>query len=255
MSKKLLFIDEKETFISRAIIENLRSHGYDVEFCTADFDKISRMAEFPDIVFLNVEENFAKENMELVVYLKDKCVEEDKLIFVSGYTTDINEVVALLPEAIVGGTIERPVNTKTVADIIDRRIANAGENFNKKHILVVDDSGESLRAIKSWLSNRYNVSMVNSAANAISFLTNNDPDLILLDYEMPVCSGPQLLEMIRAEAKTSSIPVIFLTSKDDKESVQKVLALHPQGYLLKTLTPDRIVASVDEFFQLQKAHE
>ena len=123
------------------------------------------------------------------------------------------------------------------------------------HHMIALLEGRDKETLKGWLSDRYNVSMVNSAANAIAFLATNKPDLILLDYEMPVCSGPQLLEMIRAESGTSSIPVIFLTSKDDRESVAKVLALKPQGYLLKTLNPDQIVSSIDEFFQLEKAKQ
>lgn len=253
LEKRLLFIDIKETFISRAMMDDMKNHGFDVEFCVADISKISKK-NIPDLIFINVEESL-KENAELFVYLKDICVEGDKLLFLAGYTSDITEITSKMPESIIGGTFERPVNTKTVGETIDARINGSAVSIGKRHILVVDDSGESLRAIKGWLSDRYNVSMVNSAANAIAFLATNKPDLILLDYEMPVCSGPQLLEMIRAESGTSSIPVIFLTSKDDRESVAKVLALKPQGYLLKTLKPDQIVSSIDEFFQLEKAKQ
>ena len=119
----------------------------------------------------------------------------------------------------------------------------------------MDDSGQMLRTIKGWLEGKYRVSMVNSAVNAITFLSTNTPDLILLDYEMPVCSGPQMLGMIRAEVTTESIPVIFLTSKGDRESVSKVLSLKPQGYLLKTMPPEDIIASIDGFFAKQKAKE
>lgn len=252
MEKHLLFLDEKESFISRAIIDNLKSHDYKVDFCVAEMRAVSKLEAIPDLIFLNVEENFMQDHLELFVYLKDLCIEGDKLIFVSGYAADVQDIVDKLPDNVVGGAFGRPINTKDVANAIDLKFEAYGETMGRKHILVVDDSGESLRAIKGWLSNQYNVSMVNSAANAISFLSSNKPDLILLDYEMPICSGPQLLEMIRAEVKTADIPVIFLTSKDDKESVQKVLALHPQGYLLKTLSPADILSNINEFFQLRK---
>lgn len=255
MAKRLLLIDEKESFITRAVMDNLKSHGYEVDICAPEVRDLSKIENVPELIFLNVEENFMQEHLELFVYLKDICVEGDKLVFVSGYNADIQEIVSKLPENVVGGTFERPINTKGVADEIDKKLEIYGENLGRKHILVVDDSGESLRAIKGWLSGQYNVSMVNSAANAISFLSTNKPDLILLDYEMPICSGPQLLEMIRAEINTADIPVIFLTSKDDKQSVQKVLALHPQGYLLKTLPPDQIVSNINEFFQLRKVEK
>ncbi|MCQ2749895.1 MAG: response regulator [Clostridia bacterium] len=74
------------------------------------------------------------------------------------------------------------------------------------------------------------------------------PDLILLDYEMPVCSGAQFLEMLHSEAQTKDIPVIFLTSRSDEETVRKVLELGPQGYLLKSQSKENIVEAISKFF-------
>ena len=71
---------------------------------------------------------------------------------------------------------------------------------------------------------------------------------------MPVTSGPQVLEMIRSETKTDTIPVIFLTGKGDRESVLKVLALKPDGYLLKSMEKTALLKSLEEFFE-KKKHE
>ncbi len=76
--------------------------------------------------------------------------------------------------------------------------------------------------------------------------------MILLDYEMPVTSGPQVLEMIRSETKTDTIPVIFLTGKGDRESVMKVVALKPDGYLLKSTDKATLLKSLEEFFEKRK---
>ena len=91
--------------------------------------------------------------------------------------------------------------------------------------------------------------MVSSGMNAITYLAKHTPDLILLDYEMPVASGPQILEMIRNETTTSNTPVIFLTGKGDKESVMSVVHLKPEGYILKSKTPDEIRMAVKDFFK------
>lgn len=69
---------------------------------------------------------------------------------------------------------------------------------------------------------------------------------------MPVCDGRYVLEMLRSEAEFADIPVIFLTSKDDPESVKKVLELKPDGYLLKYLKPTEIKRRVDEFLRGRK---
>ena len=87
---------------------------------------------------------------------------------------------------------------------------------------------------------------------AIKYLSTNRPDLVLLDYEMPILDGRQVLQMIRSEIEFADIPVIFLTSKGDRESVMQVMALKPDGYLLKTLPPEEIRQSVDNFFERQK---
>ena len=58
--------------------------------------------------------------------------------------------------------------------------------------------------------------------------------------------------MIRSEMEYAKLPVIFLTSKGDRESVMKVMSLKPDGYLLKTMEPAEIVKSVDDFFAKKK---
>ena len=119
----------------------------------------------------------------------------------------------------------------------------------------MDDDGTMLRTIKGWLSEKYQVFMVNSGVSAITFLAKNQVDLILLDYEMPVTPGPKVLEMLRSESATSDIPVMFLTVKSDKESVMQVLSLKPEKYLLKTMPPAELVANIVEFFEKQKMKE
>lgn len=119
----------------------------------------------------------------------------------------------------------------------------------KKRLLVVDDSEFMRKIIQDLFIHDYEVMTASSGLSAFRTITLTRPDLILLDYEMPVCSGDQVLEMIRSEEDFADIPVIFLTSRVDKESVKKVLALKPQGYLSKSLSPDLIKKEVDLFFE------
>ena len=65
---------------------------------------------------------------------------------------------------------------------------------------------------------------------------------------MPVTDGPQVLEMLRADDDTKNIPVMFLTGRDDKESVMAVLALNPQGYFLKTIGKEELLNKLKVFF-------
>ena len=122
------------------------------------------------------------------------------------------------------------------------------ERKTKKKILVVDDSSTIRMGMDRLLAKDYDVSEVNSGVAAIRAITLNKPDLILLDYEMPVCDGIQVLEMLHSENAFSDIPVIFLTARGDQESVKKVLSLKADGYLLKYLQPMEIKRRIDDFF-------
>lgn len=123
----------------------------------------------------------------------------------------------------------------------------------KKKILVVDDSDLVREAMRRLFGLDYEVTLANSGLAAIRCITLNRPDLILLDYEMPVCDGSQVLEMIRAEEDFADIPVFFLTGRVDRESVQKVIALKPTGYLVKTQNLSEIKKGIDSYFAGKKS--
>lgn len=122
----------------------------------------------------------------------------------------------------------------------------------KKKILIVDDSELVREAMKRLFGLEYEVTPANSGIAAIRCITLNRPDLILLDYEMPVCDGSQVLEMIRAEEDFADIPVFFLTGRVDKETVKKVIALKPTGYLVKTQNLSEIKKGIDNYFSGKK---
>ncbi len=125
---------------------------------------------------------------------------------------------------------------------------------NRKHkILVVDDSVTIRQGLKNLFSADYDVNLARSGVAAIRAITLEKPDLVLLDYEMPVCDGRHTLEMLRSEEEFADIPVIFLTSRGDPESVSKVMDLKPEGYMLKYLKPTEIKNRIDEYFQRTSA--
>lgn len=123
------------------------------------------------------------------------------------------------------------------------------EISHKKKILIVDDSTFILKTMQRLLGSDYEIMTATSGMSAIRSIVLDKPDLVLLDYEMPVCKGSQILEMIRSEEEFADIPVIFLTSRVDKEGVQKVLEFKPNGYLSKSLSPEVIKKEIDNFFR------
>ena len=150
------------------------------------------------------------------------------------------------------GILMRPFKNRDILDMVKKTIEEYSL-MGKKRILVVDDDGLQLRNIKSILEDTYEISLANSGLKALTSMGKNRPDLILLDYEMPVCNGKKTLEMIRAEKEYDDIPVVFLTGLSSEAHIRSVLDLKPAGYLLKPPEPKVLHERLAEI--LSKAKE
>lgn len=243
----VLLISEKKYFIVSSLVRQLEDCGHAVTCANCNANEVEKVLEEAQLIILYVEEADAKG----FGYIKDMVVESNIPFVVMGDTNPIAEVKALVPGQVIKKEFHRPINLKESCEIIDSFLQEETCLYKKK-ILVVDDSGAALRSIKSWLEDKYQIILANSGAMAIKYMVMKRPDLVLLDYEMPICDGRQVLEMIRAESDLADIPVIFLTNKNDRESVCKVTALKPEGYLLKTMEPVKIVKAIDNFFEKKK---
>ena len=246
--QNILIVTEKNSLFVRSAMEHFKELEYNVVVEDLDVQKMSKLKDTFEALILYMESDGYDKTQD-IIYLRDKAVEEDIPIFYMG--DEAEELKKLIPDHVLQHVFQRPIDIKQAVQKIDEHVKKFGSH-SKKKILVVDDSGAMLRNIKGWLEEKYQVILANSGAMAIKYLATNRPDLVLLDYEMPVVDGSQVLEMIRTETEFSDIPVIFLTSKNDKESILKVMALKPEGYLLKTMEPVKIVQEIDNFFEKRK---
>ena len=117
---------------------------------------------------------------------------------------------------------------------------------SRKSILLVDDSGIYLRMLKILLEEYYDISMTTSGLKAISLVHEKRPDLILLDYEMPLFDGRETMMKIRESEETKDIPIVFVTAVNDKEHIKAVLSLKPASYLLKPIDKERLLRTIKE---------
>lgn len=248
----VLILSRSQSYLIISTKESLEKMGYKVYLEKPDINKISQVKEKIALIIVYCDENLLTDTQTLF-YIKDIAVESDIPIYTIGDVSELEKIAEIIPKHVMKSYV-RPFNVKELVEAVDEYIKTSA-NDNKKKILVVDDSGAMLRSIKNWLSDKYHVILANSGTMAIKYLVQNNPDLILLDYEMPIVDGKQVLQMIRSETEFDDIPVIFLTSKGDKESVMNVMSLKPEGYLLKTMNPVQIVNTIDEFFEKRKAIE
>lgn len=115
----------------------------------------------------------------------------------------------------------------------------------RQKLLIVDDSATVREGMRELLRNDYEVSLAQSGASAIRAMTLNAPDLVLLDYDMPVMDGRQVLQAMRAEQEFAKTPVVFLTGASETNTVRKLLEMKPFGMLLKSMPQQELKTKID----------
>lgn len=112
-------------------------------------------------------------------------------------------------------------------------------------ILVVDDDTSNLKIASHILGKaQMRVSCLKSGEEAVKFLEENRPDLILLDIHMPVMDGFETMLAICKNKAAASIPVIFLTADDDSNTEKKCLEVGAVDFIKKPFVPEVLLLRV-----------
>lgn len=239
-------------YLLSSIVDQFKNADYNVRVVDtiSSFEKVDGAIIG---VFTFMEETLLNDQ-QFLVYIRDRATEDGFPIFISGNEQEIIEAKSFLPEHLITASYLRPINVKDMVSDIGKYLEEHDKS-EQKVILAVDDSGVMLNSIKNWLSDKYQVMLADSGVAAIKYITLKRPDLIILDYEMPIIDGKQTLAMIRSEKDFSDIPVIFLTGRQDKDSIMEVMEYRPAGYLLKTMKPYDVHKYIDDFFQKREVQE
>ncbi len=112
----------------------------------------------------------------------------------------------------------------------------------KPTILVVDDSPANLSLLFGLLHESYTVKAVNHGAKALAMVSQDEPDLILLDIMMPDINGYEVCRQLKANPRTQHIPVIFLTSKNEVENEEMGMALGAVDYITRPISPEILMS-------------
>ena len=120
-------------------------------------------------------------------------------------------------------------------------------------ILVVDDDTSNLK-MASYILGRaqMRVSCLKSGGDAVQFLQENRPDLILLDIHMPEMDGFQTMLAIRDHETAADIPVIFLTADDDSNTEKRGLEVGAVDFIKKPFVPEVLLLRVRHTIDLSR---
>jgi len=250
---KILLVGKMNT-ITQGVNDYL-NRFFSVQYCMDDAEMVKEMLEMkkPDLIFVclsRLEESGKAVMEEIKDNYSDIPVACLGLEMEQNFFADYLKTEQFHP-------LTRPIENGRILDgickILNLRFdMEIGEivdaSHDKKKILLIDDSVIQLRVINEMLKETYDVQMATSAPKALHMMGKVLPDVIFLDYEMPVYDGKMAFEMIREIDEAKNIPIVFLTGVKDVGHISAVLSLKPEGYLLKPASAESIFEELDKIF-------
>ncbi|RPI05996.1 MAG: response regulator [Ignavibacteriae bacterium] len=121
--------------------------------------------------------------------------------------------------------------------------------------LIVDDSLESRMLLGKILTKAFHAEIIEAShgKEALRKLSAEKPDVIFLDYEMPVLNGKETLKSLRAKADFKDVPVFMITSHSETPLIRELMSYKVTDFLLKPFSSEYVVNHVSILFPKDRA--
>jgi len=126
---------------------------------------------------------------------------------------------------------------------------------SKYTILVVDDTIINVDILVATLGDEYNIMVALNGEDAIKYVDSYKIDLVLLDIMMPYMDGYEVCKIIKSKDNNKNIPIIFITAKNDEQSMQKAFEVGGIDFITKPFMPKEVELRVKTHLQIKKLIE
>ncbi len=235
----VMFVSTKTTIITDGIMAKLKGLER-VPYYVKSADEIKADTNEQTGVIVYYMNDDTKPYWSIHEALDSYCTRFGRKVICIATKEQYEELTKSLSAEHIANFFERPLEMERFL----RCVMDETKGKKKKRVMIVDDDVRQRQLVRECLKEKYDVSMANGGTQAIAMLTTQECDLVLLDYEMPIVPGPQVMEMIQSLPQGKDLPIVFLTGKNDEASIRRVMELHPAGYLLKSVSAADLLKKV-----------
>lgn len=249
MASKVLVIENDPT-LGDALVQKLRASGYEVQLESdgaAGFKKITEW--HPHLLLLDITLPTMSGYDVLEAKAKDPVILGIPVIVVSnsGQPVEISRVVNL---GVKDYLVKADLDPDEVVGKVQLQLSangTAASALQGKMILVIEDDSFLSYIVSTKLQHHgVNVVAARSAEEAYAAIAQNMPQLVLLDLILGAVSGFEVLEKLKRDPATASIPVIVLSNLNQQEDIDRCKKLGAVNYLVKAnITPDAIIQEIN----------
>lgn len=119
---------------------------------------------------------------------------------------------------------------------------------NAKRILIVEDTEDNRQIMRDLLGQAgFEIVEAHDGEAGVAMAAEHQPDLILMDFQLPLLDGYEATRRIKADPSTRDIPVIAVTSYALSGDEAKAMEVGCSGYIAKPFSPKKLLAKVREF--------
>lgn len=239
--KHIVVVDDEIEFLKT--VQLYLEEDYKVTLCSSGIQAINVCkTELPDLILLDIMMPVLNGVQVLNKLYEYTDLRQIPVILVSGIA-DKNIIMECFKLGVVGYLV-KPIDKESLLVKVVEVINKTSVVHMRKTVMVIDDELESLKVVKTYLEEEYNVITMKSGKHAIGYLAKSNVDVILLDYNMPLFDGETTIKMLRSLEATKHIPVIFLTGSADSAVIARCMEYKPEGYLAKPVSKNSLLATV-----------
>lgn len=243
--KKVAVVLQQYSIVVKGIERKLKELGYNVTMIKPESDLLKAVTDETDLFLLYLPKDSKNREEEetmfqMLLQVCDVMQTYEKTMVLIGernYRERLMEVHPMLSKC---EWVDRPIDMRALEVAVETALSGEKPK-EKKQILIVDDDPTYASMVRTWIKESYRTDILTSGKQVLMFLGKKEVDLILLDYEMPVMNGTQVFKLLKRDSMTANIPVIFLTGVGTADEVKQVLALKPDGYVLKSATREQLL--------------
>ncbi|MEO1402739.1 MAG: response regulator [Cyanobacteria bacterium J06635_1] len=194
-------------------------------------------ASLPDVVLLNIyfDRPTVDEAMAFLEYVSQEHPQVPVLVIAENA-----QMLERLAVASRGGRLflDSPVTPEQVINAIAQALHSSPTNAK---ILIVDDDPYLLHLLQTLLAPwRFEITVLDQPQAFWAVLHEVEPDLVVLDFDMPEITGIQLCQLLRSDPRWAQLPVLFLTVYTDAAVETEIFAVGADDYLNKPVTADAL---------------
>jgi DNA-binding response OmpR family regulator len=242
--KKLILHADDSEITRKVMREFLETNGFEVEQSPDGQAALEKALEIaPDMLVTDVEMP-RKTGYELCKELKQHpALAHIPVIIVSSLRGGLDVEKGF--ECGANDYITKPIDWNELLSRIQETFRGA-ELRGRERILVVDDSESTRQIVQQALGAQgFDVLQAKDGDEGIKKAQELLPDLIITDFEMPRLDGLQLFQYLKADAKTSSIPVMMMAGRQSKRDQANMTKMGVRAYLAKPFTSDKLTIIVE----------